>query len=497
MTLGEKIRAQRKALHLTQAELAEKVGVSRRVIISYETNKTQPRTENGFLELARALNVNVDYLTNDSSKPSDVSSDFSKLLDELLNVFSPLSAENKYSLDELNRWQRVFQYLLENCSTLSIDDKIMIRACLCNIFYCQGNYSEAKKENESTLEEFSKLKPKIFELASSTPSFSSMIGNSSDPNRIADDPDALFLFAQLLSLSTSIAIRYVEDTDVAQKKVIEADNIIQRIILSAHSDETVRRKADELHIALYSKMAAICRKTHDFDRGKEYAKKAIEQQLRFDNPDKVIFDPMIEYKDRHQTSELALYFSDLGYVFLGEGIDRRNENNENRIAILKEAIKYLQIGLDIRKRISINHPLLARSYHNIGLSYLELLKLVSIDDKNYDIYKQNAANNMNAALKIKKNDTYPNEDSLALEYLNLGKLFKYIGEQEKSTKSLEKSRDYFDRCLKIRADIYPQEHTNILKIKDLLEELAKSELSVNGVEEISRTDAYINYERFE
>ena len=489
MTLGEKIRAQRKALHLTQAELAEKAGVSRRVIISYETNKTQPRTKNGLLELARALNVNVDYLTNDSSKPSNGSSDFSKLLDELLNEFSPLSAESKYSLDDLNRWQRVFQYLLENCSTLSIDDKIMIRACLCNIFYCQGNYSEAKKENESALEEFSKLKPKIFELASSTPSFSSMIGNSANPDRIADDQDALFLFAQLLSSSTSIAIRYVEDTDVAQKRVVEADNIIQRIISNAHPDETVRRKADELHIALYSKMATICRKTQDFDRGKEYAKKAIEQQLRFDNPDKVVFDPMIEYKDRHQTSELAMYFSDLGYVFLGEGIDRRNENNENRIANLKEAIKYLQIGLDIRKRISINHPLLARSYHNIGRTYLELLQLVSVDDKNYDIYKQNAANNMNAALKIKKSDTYPNEDSLAIEYMNLGMLFKYIGEQEKSAKSLEKSRDYLDRCLKIRADIYPQEHPNIIRVKDLLKELAKSELSINGDVEISRTDA--------
>lgn len=467
MTLGEKIREQRKLLHLTQAELAEKVGVSRRVIIYYEANKTQPRTETGLLELARALNVNVDYLTNDLSKTTHDSSDFSKLLDELLSKFSVVSAENDFSLDDLSRWQRMFQYLLENCSALSIDDKMTIRACLCSICFDTGDYLKAQKECESSLEDFCKSKPEIFELAST-----STIANSSNPNNLVGNHNDLFLFAHLLVSSASIAIRNL-DFEIGQKKLKEADNIIQQI-LSNHDDE-IQKKAEELQIALYSKMSALCRRIGDFQRGKEYAKKAIERQLCFDNPGKIILDSMIDYQDLHQTSALAMYFSDLGFVFLGEGIDRDHDNDTKRMVNLKEAIKYLQIGLDIRKKISINHPLLARSYHNIGRAYLELLQLTSSDNKNYDTYKQNAADNIDAALEIKRRDMYPNEDSLALEYYNLGLLYKCIGNKEGSPKSLEKSREGFERCLKIRADLYPEEHDKIKKIKAELEELTKLE----------------------
>ena len=480
MTLGEKIRAQRKVLRLTQAELAEKVGVSRRVIISYETNKTQPRTETGLLELARALHVSLDYLTSDNSKPVHDSSDFSELLNELLDEF--LSAENNYSFDELNRWQRIFQYLLDNCLTLSNNDKLIIMVCLCDILCCVGNYPEAMKECESAYEELLQAQPNAYEIASeitsSTSSFSSTIDVSANPNRIAishQNQAALFLFVHLLFSNINIAIK-LEDIEKAQTRLKEADDIIR--LIKALPDETARKKADKLQIALYSKMASICRKKKDYNRGKAYAIVAIKYQLSFDNPGKVVFDPMIDYIDLDQTSELAEYFSVLGYVLLGEETDKLP--NEKQIPNLEEAVKNLQIGLDIRKRISINHPKLASSYHNIGRAYLELLQLVTSDDENYEFYKGNAEANMLLALRIKKSDTYPNEDGLALEYRNLGLLYKYIGKSEDDVEILKQSKYYFDLCLKIRADIYPADHDKIKDLKAQLEELNELESSIDS-----------------
>lgn len=65
MTFGEKIRAERKKLGLTQIELAEKIGVTNRVITSYETGKSFPRTRDAYKRIADALGVNVNYLLSD------------------------------------------------------------------------------------------------------------------------------------------------------------------------------------------------------------------------------------------------------------------------------------------------------------------------------------------------------------------------------------------------------------------------------------------------
>ena len=65
MTFGEKIKAQRKKLHMTQDDLARAAGVSRRTVTSWETDQTLPRTRKVYDKLARILNVPVSYLLND------------------------------------------------------------------------------------------------------------------------------------------------------------------------------------------------------------------------------------------------------------------------------------------------------------------------------------------------------------------------------------------------------------------------------------------------
>ena len=57
MTFGEKVKAERTKLGMSQDELAAKIGVTRRIIGSYENDKSRPRGMERYKKLAEALNV--------------------------------------------------------------------------------------------------------------------------------------------------------------------------------------------------------------------------------------------------------------------------------------------------------------------------------------------------------------------------------------------------------------------------------------------------------
>ncbi len=66
MQFGDKIRAARQAAEMTQEVLAEKVGVSRRTIVLYETNKRKPKNAGTIIDLSKALNVSTDYFMTEN-----------------------------------------------------------------------------------------------------------------------------------------------------------------------------------------------------------------------------------------------------------------------------------------------------------------------------------------------------------------------------------------------------------------------------------------------
>lgn len=63
MELGDRIRKARRDVHMTQAELAEAVGVSTRSIQAYEMNRSVPRSYDMYLKLAQALRVTPEFLS--------------------------------------------------------------------------------------------------------------------------------------------------------------------------------------------------------------------------------------------------------------------------------------------------------------------------------------------------------------------------------------------------------------------------------------------------
>ena len=65
MTFGEKVKNERNRLGLNQDELARKIGVTRRVISSYENDSSRPRGTERYKKLAEALGVNINYLLSE------------------------------------------------------------------------------------------------------------------------------------------------------------------------------------------------------------------------------------------------------------------------------------------------------------------------------------------------------------------------------------------------------------------------------------------------
>lgn len=64
MTFSDKIKRAREVRHLTQQQLADLTGVSKRMIAAYETAGALARLSN-MRKLAEALMVSVEYLQND------------------------------------------------------------------------------------------------------------------------------------------------------------------------------------------------------------------------------------------------------------------------------------------------------------------------------------------------------------------------------------------------------------------------------------------------
>lgn len=65
MTFGQKIRQTRRALHLSQSELAHRTGISERSLYAYEQMEVLPRSGN-IQKLASALNVSVSFLLDEN-----------------------------------------------------------------------------------------------------------------------------------------------------------------------------------------------------------------------------------------------------------------------------------------------------------------------------------------------------------------------------------------------------------------------------------------------
>ncbi|MDD6154869.1 MAG: helix-turn-helix transcriptional regulator [Eubacteriales bacterium] len=68
MAFSDKLQRRRKELGMTQGQLADKVGVSKRTIAGYEAGGRYPKDHSLYARLADALSCDQDYLLTDSER---------------------------------------------------------------------------------------------------------------------------------------------------------------------------------------------------------------------------------------------------------------------------------------------------------------------------------------------------------------------------------------------------------------------------------------------
>lgn len=66
MDFSEKLKRLRNCSSLTQQELADAVGITKRTVIYYENGERQPRTDDIYERIAEYFNVPADFLKTDN-----------------------------------------------------------------------------------------------------------------------------------------------------------------------------------------------------------------------------------------------------------------------------------------------------------------------------------------------------------------------------------------------------------------------------------------------
>lgn len=102
MTTGERIKALRQELGMSQAELGEKIGVKTPAIYKYENGLVVNLKRSTIEKLATALNVSPSYLMgfDGEEKPLII---LDEGLNEVTSIFERLSPDNRAKLLELSR----------------------------------------------------------------------------------------------------------------------------------------------------------------------------------------------------------------------------------------------------------------------------------------------------------------------------------------------------------------------------------------------------------
>ena len=70
MAFAERLKELRKQAHLTQVELAKRLGIGQSSYADWERGKKKPTQEN-LVKIAKVLNVSIDYLVGNSEEESD------------------------------------------------------------------------------------------------------------------------------------------------------------------------------------------------------------------------------------------------------------------------------------------------------------------------------------------------------------------------------------------------------------------------------------------
>ena len=68
MTFGEKVRAAREARNMTQEQLANAIGMSKRMVSYWENHNKLPKSRDTYSIVAKVLGLDVEVLLDDNTE---------------------------------------------------------------------------------------------------------------------------------------------------------------------------------------------------------------------------------------------------------------------------------------------------------------------------------------------------------------------------------------------------------------------------------------------
>lgn len=105
MTVGEKIRAERKALGLTQTELGERLGVRKNAVSKWECGRVDDIPGSKIKAMAALFGVSPSYLIDDEAPPP-VRLKFDEFTYAMHNETKDLPKEKKQMLLDMARFMK-------------------------------------------------------------------------------------------------------------------------------------------------------------------------------------------------------------------------------------------------------------------------------------------------------------------------------------------------------------------------------------------------------
>ena len=78
MSFGRKLKQLRKSARITQTELAEKLNITTRTLINYETGKCYPKQTETYADIASIFDVTVDFLMSENEDLFENEADYKK-----------------------------------------------------------------------------------------------------------------------------------------------------------------------------------------------------------------------------------------------------------------------------------------------------------------------------------------------------------------------------------------------------------------------------------
>ena len=105
MTVGEKIKAERKALGLTQTELGEKLGVQKNAVSKWECGRVDDIPSSKIKAMAAIFGVSPSYLIDDEAAPP-VRLDFDDFTYAMHNEAKDLPEDKKQMLLDMARFMK-------------------------------------------------------------------------------------------------------------------------------------------------------------------------------------------------------------------------------------------------------------------------------------------------------------------------------------------------------------------------------------------------------